>query len=417
MSDANDMPHRAFVAPRIPFDLRCVTLAAAGYLVLALLDAGLGQLFKTASPLAQMFDLVGREIGRVAFLGEGFQLAMRAVWGVEEYALEWWQALVVALLFFTVWGIFGGALMRTSAMRLTRDAPVPIRESLAFSGKHLISFLAVPGCIVLFAGFFILCNVAAGAVMSIWGIGSSVLSLILFPLVLLSSLLILLSVLGGIVGLPLMWAGIAVERHGALEALSGAFSYIFARKFQFFFSYLMIFVLMSVVMLIGSYFEDTVKCSVRAGAWREDFNRMISEPPGELDVLEDDYRKAKGPQERAEGIAHLPNVARARWYDWLGFVWMWLTLGIFLLGFKGYALYILLGGSVWLFLQLRLEVDGVPEEEIQPPLDEDEQAPGAYVPRWVGSEAEQSDAADDSPATELPGEIESDPGEEPGQPT
>jgi hypothetical protein len=192
MSDGNDLPHRAFVAPRIPFDLRCVTLAAAGYLVMALVDAGLGQLFKTASPLAQMFDLVGNEIGRVAFLGDGFRYAIGAVWGIEEYALAWWQALVVSLLFFVVWGIFGGALVRTAALRITRDAPIRLRESLAFSGRHLVSFLAVPACIVLFAGFFGALNVGAGAVMSIWGVGSSILSLVLFPLVLLSSLMILL---------------------------------------------------------------------------------------------------------------------------------------------------------------------------------------------------------------------------------
>ena len=139
---------------------------------------------------------------------------------------------------------------------------------------------------------------------------------------------------------------------------------------------------------------------------------MISEPPAEMDVLEDDYRNARRTQERAEGIAHLPNITRARWYDWLGFVWMWFTLGLFLLGFKGYAIHVLLGGSVSLFLRLRLEVDGVPEGEIEPPLGEDEQEPGAYVPRWVGSEAKKAADAPSGPEGET-----SEAGEEPGQPT
>ena len=111
MSDGNELPHRAFVAPRIPFDLRCVTLAAAGYLVLMLVDMGLGHLFDVGSPIGQIVDRLATEIGRVAFLGDGFRTAMAAIWGIEEYALNWWQAILVSVVFLLVWAIFGGALI------------------------------------------------------------------------------------------------------------------------------------------------------------------------------------------------------------------------------------------------------------------------------------------------------------------
>jgi len=387
-SHANDLPRSGFEAPRIPFDVRCVTLAALGYLAVRVADAGLSRLFGVHSAVAQMVDALAAQIGRVAFLGDGFRTSMRAVWGLQTCALTWWQLLVTAVVFFALWSLFGAALLRTAALRLTRDEPLSLRDSLAFAGRNFVGFLLVPVLIVLFAGFFWLLNMAAGAVMSVWGVGSSILALVLFPLVLLSSLLVILAVLGGLVGLPLMWAGITFEQNGSLEALSRAFSYIFARKYHFFFGYLLIFVLMTVVLLVGSYFEGTVKESVRAGAWRTDFDRMISEPPGEVGHLEREYQTAESVRRRADGITDISNLREADWYDWLGFVWMWLTLGLFQLGFRGYALYVFLGGTAALYLQLRRDVDGTDERTIHPPLPEEQVFDATTTPKWVGGQGE-----------------------------
>ena len=369
MSDGNHLPRNVFRAPRIPFDLRCVLLAIAGYVAVQLADAALGGLFSTdTSPVSQVMGLLALHLGRVAFIGEGFGLAMQSVWGISACTLLWWQVALVVLVFFAIWSVFGGALARTSALRLTRDAPISLRESLTFSIRNFGSLIAAPLLVCLFGGFFFLLSALAGALMSIPLLGSSILVLFLFPLVLLASIMILLSVIGGVVGVPLMWAGIATELSGPLDALSRTFSYLFARRFQFLFGYLLIFILMSIVMLVGVYFAGTVQASVQAGAWRDGFDAMLNLSGSEQ-----------------TDISRLGNISGTAWYDWVGFAWMWLLLAVFLLGFKAYALYVFLGGSVSLYLQLRLEVDGTLEEEIEPPLDEDEGPQDVHVPRWVGS--------------------------------
>ena len=77
-----------------------------------------------------------------------------------------------------------------------------------------------------------------------------------------------MALVGGVLGLPLMWCGVTVERNGALEAVSRAFSYVSARPIHFFFTYLLIFVLMSAVTLLSGYFESSTKISLRAGIVR-----------------------------------------------------------------------------------------------------------------------------------------------------
>ncbi|MHC4223918.1 MAG: hypothetical protein ACYSUN_08010, partial [Planctomycetota bacterium] len=199
---------------------------------------------------------------------------------------------------------------------------------------------------------------------SLWGIGSTLLNFVIFPLVLLSSLLITFSLLGGLVTLPLMWAGIAVEQNGALEAVSRAFSYIFARPLRFFFGYALILLLAAIVLLLADHFEATVKHSLQAGVVRSNLDDLIRKEPEEVSVLAKPHQNAPKTVREKEGISNLGNVRDAKWYDAIGFLWMWLLLSLFMLGFTGYAIYIFLGGTVSLYLQLRKEVDGADEGEI-----------------------------------------------------
>jgi hypothetical protein len=393
MSNGLDQPYGAWKAPRIPLDLRCILLATAGYLAVFGLDHALRAAFgHDDSPVAQMLGLLAGEVGRVAFLGDGFRLAMDHVWGVRPFDLTWPQAFATTLAFFAVWAVFGGAMLRCSVLRLTRDEPLSIADALRFGGRSFKDFLLVPVLVALFAAFFSLLNVAAGFVMSLWFVGSSLLAIVLFPLVLLSSLLVILAVVGGLVGLPLMWAGIAAEQNGALEAVSRAFSYVSARPFRFFFANLLIFVLMSAVTLVGRYFEDTVKTTLKGGIVRAKLDDVVSEEPRSLNELQDPYERHEVTRRRQEGIANLHNIGNAPLYDKPGFFWMWLCLSVFLLGFKGYALYVFLGGTASLYLQLRHDVDGTDEEEVF--LEGGDAAPTEPEPRWV---AEGGPAAGEAP--------------------
>jgi hypothetical protein len=382
MSQGLDLPQAGFRAPRVPLDLRCVMLGALAWLAIRGADLLLAWGLKTTKPVAQVVDLIAQQLHSIAFIGPAFRLGMTAIWGEQPFALAWWETLLTALVFLLIWSFFGAAILRTAALKLTRDEPLSLREALAFGVKNGPAFLLAPVLVLAFAAFFILCNTIAGALISIPLVGSSVLVLVLFPLVLISSLLVVLALLGGFVGLPLMWAGIAIEQNGPLEALSRAFSYIFARPFRFFFGYFLVFVVMSVVVVAGGHFERTVKQTVKLGSWNDRLDDLISQQPNEPDVLMDPFRKADRPQLEAEGIANLRNIGRATWSEYVGFFWMWLCLSAFLLGIHGYALYLFLGGTASLYLQLRREVDGTEEEEIYPESEAD--AATAAEPRWVG---------------------------------
>ncbi len=401
MSQIATSPQGMLRAPRVLFDLKCLLLALAGFLVLYLVNFGLEKWFAQPNPIGQMVSLLAVEIGRVAFLGDGFRRAMDGVWGLPPHALHWWQGLVTGALFFAIWAIFGGALLRTCALRLTRDEPVSLAQALTFSGTNLRAFLLAPVLVAVVAGFFLFCIAAAGFLISVPFLGSWILVLILWPLSLLAALLAILTLVAGIFGLPLMWAGIAFERNGALEALSRAFSYIFARPLQFFFGYLLIFVFMSVVVLVGNFFEDTARESVRVWGVRGDYKEMVAyRVPQTVGDLEAALHRTM--ERRSHGIADLRNVQHVKVVDTVAFVWMWLFLSLFLLAFKAYALYVFLGGTASLYLILRRDVDGTDEEEVYLPEEEVSAPTPAEQPRWVAGE---------KPAEPAPGGAEASPGE------
>jgi hypothetical protein len=397
MNQGLDSPQGGFRAPRVPLDLRCVMLGAAAWLAVRGVDLLLEWILRLKAPMAQLVELVARQLDAVAFVGAAFRTSMSAVWGrpvagwgsqLPAYGLDWWEALLAALCFLLVWSFFGAAILRTAALKLTRDEPLSLRDALRFGARNCVGFLLAPVLVVAFAGFFVLCNALAGLLLNIPLVGSSILAIPLFPLVLVSSLLIVLALLGGFVGLPLMWAGISLEQNGPLEALSRAFSYIFARPFRFFFGYFLVFVVMSIVVVAGDHFERTVKQTVKIGVVREGLDDLIAREPG-TSVLQDPSLTPERVVREAQGIGNIDNLGRAEWTDWLGFLFMWLCLGAFLLGVKGYALYLFLGGTVSLYLHLRREVDGTSEEEIYP--ESEEEGAAGEEPRWVGA-AEKADA-------------------------
>jgi len=403
MSDAFDEPDRGFLAPRIPFHLPCVVIGALGYLVTIGVDRLLARLWDVDSAFGSTLTHLLRQLAEVPFVGQAAAGALARVWGVgiAVAPLPWGKATIAAVVFFAIWALFGGALLRACALRLTRDEPFPIRDSLAFGGRHWTGYFAVP---VLVAGFCLVLaglNVAAGAVMSIPFLGSSILSLVLFPLVLLCSLLLVIAVAGGLVGLPLMWCGLTVELNGALDGISRAYSYLFARPFRFLFGYFLAFILMSVVILLAGKFETTVKGTLQAGIWRDKFHEAVSDPPPSATVLERAAQNSERIQREEAGIRDLRNVRNSSWTDWIGFVWMWGWLWIFLLGFKGYALYVFLGGTMSLYLQLRRDVDGTEEREIYPHSEEEWEA-GELPPeaKWVGSEGGAEGADEGGPEAE-----------------
>ena len=90
--------------------------------------------------------------------------------------------------------------------------------------------------------------------------------------------LITLIAIGGVLGLPLVGAAAAWERNGSLDAISRAFSYIFARPLQFFWNYFLIFLFTSVILIAGGHFTKILTGSVDALLWREQASVLIDTP-------------------------------------------------------------------------------------------------------------------------------------------
>jgi len=381
MDPGLDSPYGSFRAPRLPLDLRCITMGALGWGTLQLADWALGKAFGQAQPIAQVMGLLREQVGHIAFLGTAFDQSMGSIWGTAEYELAWSQAFVTSLVFLGVWAVFGGALLRIAALRLTRNEALGPRAALGFGLRMAPTMLAVPVLVLAFIAVLAGLNALAGLVMSIPLVGSSILTLVLMPLTLLSSLLLVMALVGGVLGLPLMWCGVMVERNGALEAVSRAFSYVSARPIHFFFSYLLIFVLVSAVTLLGGYVEQATKISLQAGVVRTSLDEAISKPAPEVDVLEAATRDNERVVQREKGIRDIRNIREVAWYDKPGFIC------------KGYALYIFLGGTMSMYLMLRREVDGTHEDELAQ-IEDEENGPGARA-RWVGE-------SEKKPAPEAP---------------
>ena len=238
-------------------------------------------------------------------------------------------------------------------------------------------FILAPALVALIVVFFALCNMLAGLLSGIPILGTYVLVFIFVPMALISTLCLVLAALGGIVGFPLMWSGLSVEVNGPLEAFSRAFSYLFARPLQFLFTYLLLFLLMSVVLYIGEHFQTAAQETIGSGFgfWNSDLEAALG------------------------GAA-----TKLKWWDSVGYGVTWFLLAVCGILFKGYAIYVFFGGSASLYLTLRREVDGTDEEEIF--LGEND--PGRPVPgdrgaaRWVGERFDK----DEVESTDTPGKSE-----------
>ena len=367
-----------FRSPRIPFDLRCLLLAFFGFLVMGAANEVLALLYGTENPLGYIFSLVANELGRIAFFGEAFRYSIQSIReSADPGALTWYETLFTVFIFVSVWGVFGGAILRTAALRLTRDEPLTLKQGLTFGVGNVKDFILAPALVGLIVIFFALCNWLTGWLAGIPFAGTMVLVFIFVPMALISTLCLVLAALGGIVGFPLMWSGLSVEVNGPLEAFSRAFSYLFARPLQFLFSYLLLFLLMSVVLYVGDHFQAAARETIGAGVgvWNSDLQAAIGGADTDLDGL-----------------------------DWFAYQVTWFLVALCGVLFKGYAIYVFFGGSASLYLTLRREVDGTDEEEIFLGENDPGRPPSGDggAARWVGDRFDK----DKVESTDAPGKSE-----------
>jgi hypothetical protein len=323
---------RSFLqALRVPFDLKGVALGAAAWLVLVLVGREIG-----AGPLPRDPATI------LELLGGGFAAGPIA----KTFALH----LAVA-------ATLGVACCRIAAVRIARDEGVPLGEAVAFSIGNAGATLGAVLFLAAAAGFFLLCNALAGWAGGIAGIGPFLL-LALFPLVLLSTLILFLVLYGAVFGLPLVLASLAVERNGALDAVSRAFSYVYSRPVLFFFYGLTVAFLAGILFLAAGTMQGLLGWSFTlahpdgSGSHREVAAALARASAAVTDLRMPDFQGGVFGPAAVEGAAVL-----AGWIAWIGLLGSRLLL-------MGWVVYYAFGGATAAYFALRRDVDGTEEEEI-----------------------------------------------------
>jgi hypothetical protein len=327
---------RSFLqALKVPFDLKGVAVGALAYLALVLVGR---EIHGGWTPHTLVRDLM--EGGKF----QGPHLGESAIW--QTLALH----LVVA-------AIFGVACCRIAAVRIARDEGVDLSAALGFSIGNLG---ATAGAILFMAatiGFFYACNALAGLLSGIGGVGP-ILMIVLFPLVLLSTIALFLTSFGTVVGFPLTLASLAVERNGALDAFSRAFSYVFSRPALFFFYGFTVWFLATLLFSCALGMEGMAVWSFThwfpsgAGSYG-DLERAVSEAWRSVIAMDaPSFGGGFAGVGRVEGMAVLGG-----WVAWLGLMGLHLAL-------MGWVVYYAFGGATAAYFALRQDVDGTEEEEV-----------------------------------------------------
>ncbi len=442
--DPGLLPRTYFKAPRVPFDFRALALAIMGFLVYWAGGLALSGMFwpsdlpdgATYSVSGGFLDWAFSLFGGVPYIGEQvYRLltgALRLDPSISYADYGFWEILLGGAWFIGIWSFFALGIHRITTMRIARDEGLSIGEALRFSAKNWTTLLLAPVIIGGVIGLFFVCNMAAGFLIEIPGIGG-ILALILVPLAFVSTLLILLVGVGGVFGLPLIGAAAAWECNGSLDAISRAFSYLFARPLQYFWNFFLIFLFTGIILLVGGWFQFTFAKSIDAGGiWSTEHTLMLD--PMSRDLSEgSDYSELEGDDidtykeldikredtdRRAPHISppamDIDTVGVVSWAYKLNALIFWLFLNLIWLGVSGYALYWLIGASTSVYADLRADVDGTGEDEVyvaEEDLDLDAVAEGGPA-----EEAAAAEAATEAPAEEPAAEADETPAPAPEAP-
>ncbi|MDA1194445.1 MAG: hypothetical protein O2894_04610 [Planctomycetota bacterium] len=393
--DPGLLPRTYFRAPRVPFDFRALALAVLGFIVFwlggeliswILRPGDLGDGVSYDVPGAFLAWALGL-FNHIPHLGPEIERLVARALQIDPGSMsqyDGWDYTIGGIWFLAVWSFFGLGIHRITTLRIARDEGLPLGEALRFSARHWTTLLLCPVIIAAIIGVFWGCNALAGLIEGIPYVGG-LLSLIFGPLRLVSTLLIVLVGVGGIFGMPLISAAAAWECNGSLDAISRAFSYLFARPLQYFWNYFLIFLFTGLILLVGGWFMTIYASSLDSGNLSDVMTVALDPPPHrvtrgpeagklhpEYDALSTeakDMYKSLDLDEVGADLSQPPamsfkTVTHTPWSHKLNVLLYWVLLNLIWLGVSGYALYWLIGASSSVYADLRADVDGTEEDEV-----------------------------------------------------
>jgi len=422
-ADTGLLPRTYFRAPRVPLDLRALFLALVG---LGIFRAGAYLLekmtgtdvvlafFQEAMSLLRGIPYVGRELADLVY---GVFCGVEGGPGAADVGTFWYD-LVGGVWVLAVWGFFAQAIHRITSLRIARDEGLSLVEGVKFSVKNFVTILCCPLIVAVAIAIFYGCNALAGLVLSLPYL-SWILSWVLLPLAAISTLLILLIGIGGVVGLPLVGAAAAWERNGPLDAISRAFSYIFARPLQFFWNYFLILLFTSIIVLVGQHFVTVLSKSVDAGVLSPTASILVDTPERGSEAyakLDNDTKNlydelnTKDTALEARPFSMSIHAFLKAPFGHKGFALvLWILLNLIQYGVYATAIWWFFGAATSTYADLRADVDGTEEDEIY--LEDEEEdfealaknAPAPGTPPPGGTAAPAAPAPGIPPPSTPPG--------------
>jgi hypothetical protein len=166
-----------------------------------------------------------------------------------------------------VWAFFGGAITRSAALQLaTRQTDRPM-TTLRFAAVRWRYFFMAP-LIPLIGVAIVTVLMAIPSVLLRVGVGTVLVGVLVWPLLLLGGLAIAWVLVGLALGWPLLWAHLSVEGGDSLDPLSPMYGYLFRRPLNYLFYVGVAAVLGALGWLVVGYFAaGTIAATYWAASW------------------------------------------------------------------------------------------------------------------------------------------------------
>jgi hypothetical protein len=211
----------------------CITGWIMDYVVIAASDAP-----SEAGTFSSLWDAVG-----TGFHGAVYSLLLLDISGVATSIAECFEAIgqaiqdhyiysiIYIVIALVVASLAGGAICRIAALQFARGEKPGLGEALNFSTKRFVSLFAAPLTplgIIVFMGLFIF---VLGLIGNIPWAGELLVG-ICMPLTLLAGGLMAVVLIGAVAGFNLMFPAVGYDDADCFDAISRAFSYIYAKPWR-----------------------------------------------------------------------------------------------------------------------------------------------------------------------------------------
>lgn len=233
---------RILAAARLAFDVRKLTIAVAGLMVMQLgwtiLDgafAGSAEVtpavLETGEVMVRPSERFSWSWGTVQRLSHRlFEPSRMLLMPLETFldphspGLSKVHAFVAVLWLFLVWGPAGGAIARMAVIQAGRSRRVGIGEAVRFGGKSAVPLIVSSLCPLIGLAFCTLAGLVLGLIYRIPG-GSAVAGVLLF-IPMSAAVAMALFVAAIVAGWPMFHAAVASGAEDALDAMVRTYSYL-----------------------------------------------------------------------------------------------------------------------------------------------------------------------------------------------